>query len=115
MLSFNKKKVAEYVLEFITINKDPENQNSIKELYDIILKLTYLRLFGGAPGLVGIIEVIPSLLNILEKKKITLEDNEISLIIYIIREYHISLSMSEGKPSESIGNIVNYTVSLCEP
>lgn len=55
MLSFNQKRVLDSVLQLIKLCKDISYQNHFRELYDILIKWTLLRLWGGSPGLLSIV------------------------------------------------------------
>lgn len=54
-----------------------------------------MRLWGGAPALLSIVEVFPPILSILEKKKLSLNDFEVDLILAVVREYFISSFMND--------------------
>ena len=92
--------------------KDVSNQGQIREIYDILFKWILLRLWGGQPGLVSIIELLPPIMSILEKKGITLNDFEVELSITIIREYFISASLIGFKVSESLYSIITCLIAL---
>ena len=47
----------------------------------------------------SIVEVLPPVMSILEKKKLALNDNEVDLIITVLREYFISGYMNEYQVS----------------
>lgn len=78
----------------------------------MLLKWSLLRLWGGSPGLLSIIEVFPPILSILEKKKLPLNEFEVDLIIAVVREYFISSFMNEFKVSDSLHIIIKTLVSL---
>jgi hypothetical protein len=75
----------EGVTQLIKASKDINNQAQMKELFDVLLKWSLLRLWGGQPALCQIIELVFPLLSILEKKKAVLTDFEVDLVIAIIR------------------------------
>lgn len=72
------------------------------------MKWVFLRLWGGNPAIQSIIEILPPVMSILEKKKLALNDNEVDLIIAILREYFLSAYMNEYQVSESL-----YTIMKC--
>ena len=52
-------------------------------------------------------------MSIIEKKKLMLNDNDVDLVIGVIREYFISASMNEQKKvSESLYTIIKCLISL---
>lgn len=112
MYSFNPKRVSEAILQLIKLCKDINFQNHFREIYDLLLKWTLVRLWGGSPALLSIIEIFPPIMSILEKKKLVLNDFEVDLIIAVIREYFISSFMNEFKVSDSLHIITKSLVSL---
>lgn len=77
MLSFDYRKVLVSILQIVKICKDLNQQASIREIYDLIFKWALIRLWGGNSSLLTIVEVIPPVMSILEKKKIYLNDNDL--------------------------------------
>ena len=71
-----------------------------------------MRLWGGAPALLSIVEVFPPILSILEKKKLSLNDFEVDLIIAVVREYFISSFMNDFQASDSLHIVMKSLVSL---
>lgn len=88
--------------------KDIAHQNQIREVYDLILKWSFIRLWGGNPALQSIIEILPPIMSILEKKRLALSDGEVDVVVAILREYFITGYMNEFKVSESL-----YTITRC--
>ena len=72
------------------------------------MKWVFIRLWGGNPSIQSIIEILPPIMSILEKKTLALNDNEADLIISILREYFLSAYMNEYQVSESL-----YTIMKC--
>lgn len=73
------------MLQVVKVCKDINQQGHIREMYDILLKWVLLRLWGGNPSLLNMIEVLPPVMSILEKKKLILTDNDVEVVIAIIR------------------------------
>lgn len=65
MFSFNQKRVSEAILQLIKLCKEITFQSHFREVYDLLLKWSFLRLWGGSPALLSIIEVFPPILSIL--------------------------------------------------
>lgn len=83
--SFDNKRVLDAVIQLIKLCKDLTYQGHIRELYDILMKWTFIRLWGGNPALLNIIELLPPMISILEKRKLPLNDLEIDLVLAVIR------------------------------
>jgi hypothetical protein len=47
------------------LSKDLSYQDRIRELYDVLFKWILLRLWGGQPGTISIIELVAPILSIL--------------------------------------------------
>lgn len=71
----------------------------------MILKWALVRLWGGNPSLLNVIEVVPPIMSILEKKNIVLTDNDVEVIIGVIREYFVSTYLNESKVTENLYTI----------
>jgi hypothetical protein len=71
----------------------------------LILKWALVRLWGGNPSLLNVIEVVPPIMSILEKKNIVLTDNDVEVIIGVIREYFVSTYLNESKVTENLYTI----------
>jgi len=56
--------------------------------------------------------LLPLILSILEKKGIVMGENEIELVITILREYLISASMGGCKVSENLPLILTCLIAL---
>lgn len=74
MLSIDYKRVIEGAAQIIKLSKDIAHHNEIREVYDLILKWVFLRLWGGNPPVNMILEVLPHVMSILEKKKLAIND-----------------------------------------
>lgn len=83
MLSFDHKRVLEAISHLIKIL--PSHQAETIYLYDILLKWVLIRLVSGNMKIRNIIEVVPAILSILYRKKKTLSNNELELVMAIIR------------------------------
>ena len=55
MFSCNPKRLGQAVLLIIKLCKEVTFQNHFREVYDLILKWTLLRLWGGSPSLLTIV------------------------------------------------------------
>jgi hypothetical protein len=77
-----------------------------------LFKTLLLRLWGGHPDLQDIIELLPPILAILEKKGIAMGDKDIELVVTILREYLISASMGACKVSENLPLILTNLIAL---
>lgn len=85
MLSIDYKKVIEAASQIIKLSKDIAHHNEIREIYDLILKWVFIRLWGGNPPVNMILEVLPHVMSILEKKKLAINDGEVDIIVAILR------------------------------
>ena len=65
MLSFDYRKVLVSVLQVVKICKDINQQANIREIYDLLFKWILIRLWGGSPSILSMIEVIPPVMSIL--------------------------------------------------
>jgi hypothetical protein len=65
MLSFDYKKVMEVTVTLNKLSKDLSYQDRIRELYDVLFKWILIRLWGGQPGSISIIELVAPILSIL--------------------------------------------------
>lgn len=108
MVSMDHRKVNEACQHIMRLCKDITHQNQIREVYDLILKWAFIRLWGGNPALQSIIEILPPIMSILEKKRLALSDGEVDVVVAILREYFITGYMNEFKVSESL-----YTITRC--
>jgi hypothetical protein len=90
MISLDYRKVNEAGLIISKLCKDLSLHNSLRELNDAILKWILLRLWGGCLPATNLLEIVPQLLSILEKKNVTINEHEVLLVIAIIREYCIA-------------------------
>ena len=50
MLSFNPHRASDATLQLIRLCKDVTFQNHFREIYDLLLKWTLLRMWGGSPS-----------------------------------------------------------------
>lgn len=71
-----------------------------------------IRLWGGNSSLLTIVEIIPPVMSILEKKKVYLNDNDIEIIIGIIREYLIGAFLNDSKVTENLHTIIKCLIEL---
>lgn len=85
MASMDYQKVNEVGSILSRMCKDLASQSNLREIYDLILKWMYLRLWGGNTSVSSIFEIMPQLLAILEKKSVVIKDHEMELILSIIR------------------------------
>lgn len=86
MLAINYKKVQEAASEISKLCKDPSHLSNIREVYDVILKWIFYRLYGGNIALApSLMEIVPQLLSILEKRSITITINAVTMVISIFR------------------------------
>lgn len=85
MLSYDYKKVIDAGSQIIRLCKDISHQNSIREINDLIFKWVFMKLWGGNPAVSSILEVLPPVMSILEKKKLALNDGEVDIIVAIMR------------------------------
>ena len=69
-------------------------------------------MWGGNPALLSMIEVLPPILSVLEKKKLFLQDQDVEIIVAIIREYFISAFMNDSKVSENLCSITKFLIVL---
>ena len=74
----------------------------------MLFKWVFMRLWGGNPPIHSIIEILPPVMSILEKKKLAMNDGEVDIVVAILREYFITGYMNEYKVSESL-----YTITKC--
>jgi hypothetical protein len=74
LLAFDYKRVLEGAVQIMKLCKDVSHQGQIREIYDILFKYILLRLWGGNPGMLSLIELLPPIMSILEKKGIPLTD-----------------------------------------
>ena len=77
MLSHDHLKTIDAASQLIRFLKNADQQESLRYLSDIILKWVFLRLWGGNPALQSLIEVLPPLLAILQKKSLFLNEGEL--------------------------------------
>ena len=108
MMSMDHRKLNDSCQQLIRLCKDIAHQNEIREVYDLIMKWVFIRLWGGNPAIQSIIEILPPVMSILEKKKLALNDSEVEIVVAILREYFITGYLNEYKVSESL-----YTITKC--
>ena len=78
----------------------------------MIFRWVFLRLWGGNPALQSLIELLPPVMSILEKKKVMLSEYDTDIIVGIVREYFITGYMNEYKVSESLYSITKSLINL---
>ena len=79
---------------------------------DIILRWVLLRIWGGNPAIISIIEVLPPVMSILEKKRLVLNENDTEVVVGIIREYFITAFMNDQKVTDSLSTIIKCLIVL---
>ena len=99
LLALDYKKVLDGFYMLMKFCKDLNYQSQIRELYDILIKWVFLRLWGGNAALLSLVEMLPPVMSILQKKNLTLNDIEIELTIGVVREYFISAFLNDNKLS----------------
>lgn len=75
MLSVDYRKVLEAAVQIMKICKEIAYQNELREIYDLLIKWVFIRLWGGNPAIQSIVEILPPVMSILEKKKLALNEN----------------------------------------
>lgn len=65
--------------------KDLSLHASLRELNDVVLRWIFLRLWGGNQPAILLMEIVPQMLSILEKKGVGINEHDVSLVIAIIR------------------------------
>ena len=75
MISMDHRKVNDACQQIMRMCSDIAHQNEIREVYDLILKWVFVRLWGGNPAIQTVIEILPPVMSILEKKKLAINDS----------------------------------------
>jgi hypothetical protein len=75
MVALDYRKVNEAGLIISKMCKDLSLHNSLREVADVILKWILLRLWGGCLPATSLLEIVPQLLSILEKKNVTINEH----------------------------------------
>jgi len=112
MVALDYRKLAEAGLMISKMCKDLSLHGSLRELSDVIQKWILLRLWGGCLPATYLMEIIPQLLSILEKKNVNINEQEVMLVIAIIREYCLANASLEVRVSETLHTIVKCLVKL---
>ena len=92
MFSHDYKKNIEASQRIVKLCKDISEHGNIREVYDLLLGWVLIKLWGGNVCLAQLIEVLPPLLSILQKKKVAVIDKTLDIILSIMKEYSISTS-----------------------
>ena len=82
MYSNDYKKNSELCKKLIKMcgSRDQNLYSSIREVYDLFLKWVAIKMYAGNPLTYKLLELIPAILSVLEKKRVALTDTDIDLI-----------------------------------
>lgn len=77
--------------KIIKLCRDVAQTNAIREVHDLLMKWIVVKMYGGNVCMLGLMEMICPLLNVLEKKRIAWSDSDIEVLVSLMREYLIAI------------------------
>ena len=84
----------------------------MREVSDVVLRWVFYRLYGGSPPLAAsLLEVVPQLLGILAKRNLIVSENDVMMVVSILREFSLSGVDSRQLP-ESVQATIKTLVRL---
>lgn len=112
MVALDYRKVVEAGMMISKMCKDLSLHNSLRELSDVIQKWILLRLWGGCLPAIYLMEIVPQILSVLEKKNVNITEQEVLLAIALIREYCVANASHEVRVNETSHTIIKCLIKL---
>jgi hypothetical protein len=112
MSSSDYRKNMEASQKLIKACQDITLANSIRELTDLLLKWVTIKLYGGNVPMVGLIELVCTVLVVAEKKKIAWTDFDIDTLLYLTKEYLLTCFYGCGANMDTLRTMFKLAVAL---